>query len=133
MSIFYRSNATDDQGRDFDDPEYGNYGVQPGRGSGTGRTPTKFLRALQAASTYKQKARDKAEIEDAVKNKGDDKGTKGFKISDDATVIEGYRDPGFTIQGQQGRSILGPVGAAVGVFNPGLGAGIRAVGSLTGY
>ena len=132
MSIFYRSNATDDQGRDFDDPEYGNYGIQPGRGSGTGRSPTKFLKALQAATTYKQKARDKAEIEDAVKNK-DNKGTKGFKISDDATVIEGYRDPGYTIQGQQGRSLFGPIGAAVGIFNPGLGAGIRAVGSLTGY
>ena len=132
MSIFYRSNATDDQGRDFDDPEYGNYGVQPGRGSGTGRSPTKFLKALQAATTYKQRARDKAEIEDAVKTK-DDKGTKGFKISDDTTVVEGYRDPGYTIQGQQGRSLFGPIGAAVGIFNPGLGTGIRTAGSLLGY
>ena len=57
-----------------------------------------------------------------------------MKISDDISVMEGYTDPGFTLQGQQGRSLLGPIGAAVGVFNPlGLGAGISAVGNLTGY
>ena len=47
------------------------------------------------------------------------------KISDDATVVEGYQDPGFTLQGQQGRSfggLIGTVGGAVaGSFIPGVG------------
>jgi len=47
------------------------------------------------------------------------------KISDDATVVEGYTDPGYTIPGQQGRSfggLIGTVGGAVaGSFIPGVG------------
>ena len=38
------------------------------------------------------------------------------KISDDATVVEGYQDQGFTLPGQQGRSfggLIGTVGGAV--------------------
>ena len=45
------------------------------------------------------------------KNNDDEKNTQGFKIAPDATVVEGYRDPGYTIPGQQGRSLLGPLGA----------------------
>ena len=93
---------------------------------------SKFSDALAAAAKYKQKAKDKAIIERNVKGGDDDDGTRGFKISDDATVVEGYRDPGYTIPGQQGRSILGTVGAAMTPFFPVTGQAIGAVGSLTG-
>ena len=47
------------------------------------------------------------------------------KISDDTTVVEGYQDPGFTLQGVQGRSfggLIGTVGGAVaGSMIPGVG------------
>ena len=91
---------------------------------------SKFSDALSAAAKYRQKAKDKAIIEKKVKD--DDKGTSGFKISDDAFVVEGYRDPGYTIQGQQGRSILGTAGALITPFAPITGQAIGAVGSLTG-
>ena len=44
-------------GRDYDDPEYGNYGIEPGRGN-SGIRPQrmqKFGQALEAAAAYKQK------------------------------------------------------------------------------
>jgi len=52
------------------------------------------------------------------------------KISNDATVVEGVTDPGFTLQGQQGRSfggLIGTVGGAVvgsAFGNPMMGANI---------
>ena len=46
------------------------------------------------------------------------------KISDDATVVEGYQDQGFTLPGQAGRSfggLIGTVGGAVaGAMIPGV-------------
>ena len=119
----------------FQNPDYG----QSRDGSVTlGRDPMnrsgrykKFSDALSAAAGYKQKARAEAEAKKDVED-DDEKNTQGFKISPDAFVIEGYRDPGYTIAGQPGRSFLGPVGAAVGIFNPALGRGISAAGSLTG-
>tara|TARA_R100001443_G_scaffold51899_1_gene63706 strand:- start:2468 stop:2860 length:393 start_codon:yes stop_codon:yes gene_type:complete len=95
----------------------------------------KFGQALEAAAAYKQKkaAENEADAEIGKNDDDDDAtGSKGFKIANDATVVTGYRDPGYTIQGQQGRSLLGPIGAGVGIFNPALGRGISAVGSLTG-
>ena len=95
----------------------------------------KFGKALEAAAAYKQKkaAENEADAEMGKNGEEDDVvGPKGFKISNDATVVTGYRDPGFTLAGQQGRSLLGPIGAGVGIFNPALGRGISAVGSLTG-
>tara|TARA_R100001126_G_C4717025_1_gene97446 strand:- start:25 stop:435 length:411 start_codon:yes stop_codon:yes gene_type:complete len=95
----------------------------------------KFGKALEAAAAYKQKKAAENEADAEMGKNGDDDdvvGPKGFKISNDATVVTGYRDPGFTLQGQQGRSLLGPIGAGVGIFNPALGRGISAVGSLTG-
>ena len=114
-------------------PDYG----QPTDGSvNLGANPmnkprrNRFRDAVDAASKFKSttdyKARKEAKEKAAAER-------KTMKISDDISVMEGYTDPGFTLQGQQGRSLLGPVGAAVGVFNPGLGAGISAVGNLTGY
>ena len=98
--------------------------------SSSGGKKNKFRDALIAASKYKDQTDYKARKEAKEKAAGE---RKTIKISDDISVMEGYTDPGFTLQGQQGRSLLGPVGAAVGVFNPGLGAGISAVGNLTGY
>ena len=129
--------ATDRYGRDYDDPEYGNYGIEPGRGN-SGIRPNrmrKFGEALEAAAAYKQKRAAENEADAEMGKNGDDDdvvGPKGFKISNDATVVTGYRDPGFTLKGQQGRSLLGPIGAGVGIFNPALGRVISAVGSLTG-
>ena len=100
--------------------------------SSSGGKKNKFRDALMAASKYKDQTDYKARKEAKEKEKAAAE-RKTMKISDDISVMEGYTDPGFTLQGQQGRSLLGPVGAAVGVFNPGLGAGISAVGNLTGY
>ena len=100
-----------------------------GSSSGGGKK-NKFRDALVAASKYKDQTDYKARREAKEKQAAQ---RQTMKISDDISVMEGYTDPGFTLQGQQGRSLLGPVGAAVGVFNPGLGAGISAVGNLTGY
>ena len=100
-----------------------------GSSSGGGKK-NKFRDALVAASKYKDQTDYKARKEAKEKAAAE---RQTMKISDDISVMEGYTDPGFTLQGQQGRSLLGPVGAAVGVFNPGLGAGISAVGNLTGY
>ena len=98
--------------------------------SSSGGKKNKFRDALIAASKYKDQTDYKARKEAKEKAAAE---RKTMKISDDISVMEGYTDPGFTLQGQQGRSLLGPVGAAVGVFNPGLGAGISAVGNLSGY
>ena len=98
--------------------------------SSSGGKKNKFRDALVAASKYKDQTDYKARKEAKEKAAGE---RQTMKISDDISVMDGYTDPGFTLEGQKGRSILGPVGAAVGVFNPGLGAGISAVGNLTGY
>ena len=92
----------------------------------------KFSKALQAAANYKKKrqAENEADAEIGKNDEEDTVGPKGFKISNDSTVVTGYRDPGFTLAGQKGSSPLGPIGAAVGIFNPALGAGISGVGSL---
>ena len=101
-------------------------------GSSSGGRKNKFRDALMAASKYKDQTDYKAKKEAEEKEKQAAQ-RQTMKISDDISVMEGYTDPGFTLQGQQGRSLLGPVGAAVGVFNPAVGAGISAVGNLTGY
>ena len=92
----------------------------------------KFSKALQAAAAYKKKrqAENEADAEVGKNGKDDDDvvGPKGFKIGSDSTVVTGYRDPGFTLKGVKGSSPLGPIGAAVGIFNPAVGAGISAVG-----
>ena len=116
------------QNPDYGQPTDGsvNLGVNPMNKPRRNR----YRDAVDAASKFKDttdyKARKEAKEKEAAQR-------ATMKISDDISVMEGYTDPGFTLEGQKGRSILGPVGAAVGVFNPGLGAGISAVGNLTGY
>ena len=131
FGIFANNTGTDSSGKDSDDPDSFNQGLTPGRGGG-GTGKNKFRDALIAASKYKDQTDYKARKEAKEKEKAAAQ-RQTMKISDDISVMEGYTDPGFTLEGQQGRSILGPVGAAVGIFNPGLGAGISAVGNLTGY
>ena len=94
----------------------------------------KFAEAVDKSLKYKQQKEVDAEVD---KENGDDNemvGPKGFKVGTDSTVVTGYTDPGFTLAGQQGRSLLGPVGAALSVFpkTAMIGRAVGAVGSLTG-
>ena len=98
------------------------------------RRMQRITEALEKAAAYKQQKEVDAEVD---KEKDDDNemvGPKGFKIGTDSTVVTGYTDPGFTLAGQQGRSLLGPVGAALSVFpkTAMVGRAVGAVGSLTG-
>ncbi len=95
----------------------------------------KFTEALEKAAAYKKQKEVDAEI-DSKEDDTDNEmvGPKGFKVGSDSTVVTGYTDPGFTLQGVQGQGILGPVGAALSVFpkTAMLGRAVGAVGSLTG-
>ena len=42
------------------------------------------------------------------------------KISDDTTVVEGYQDPGFVLEGVQGRSFGGLIGTGLGAVAGGI-------------
>ena len=95
----------------------------------------KYRDAFDAASKFKKQTDYKAEKEGSVRsNAARDRRT--MKISDDASVMEGYMDPGYTIEGQKGTrgGILGTIGSAVGgyAFGP-LGGQIGgAIGSSFG-
>ena len=93
----------------------------------------KFGKALEAASSYRRKREAENQVDAAMGKKNDDeKSTQGFKIAPDATVVEGYRDPGYTIQGQKGGGLLGTIGAAVTPFFPVTGQVIGGIGGVTG-
>ena len=94
----------------------------------------KFTEALEKAAAYKQQKEVDAEVGKEDDTDNEMVGPKGFKIGSDSTVVTGYTDPGFTLAGQQGRSLLGPVGAALSVFpkTAMIGRAVGAVGSLTG-
>ena len=100
------------------------------------RKMERITEALEKAAAYKQQKEVDAEV-DKEKDDTDNEmiGPKGFKIDPNTTVVSGFTDPGFTLAGQEGRSILGPVGAALSVFpkTAMLGRAVGAVGSLTGY
>ena len=95
----------------------------------------KYRDALDAASKYKERTDYKAEKEGAVRS-NEARDRKTMKISDDISVMEGYTDPGYTIEGQKGTrgGILGTVGSAVGGYFGGpLGGQIGgAIGSSFG-
>jgi len=118
------SNGTDRYGLDDDDSAAFNYGLSKGRG-GRSKRGSGIFEAINenlqrkdqisyAANEQRKTAKDLAE----ARKRG------STKISDDATVVEGYTDPGYTIPGQQGRSfggLIGTVGGAVaGSFIPGM-------------
>ncbi len=93
----------------------------------------RYRDAVDAASKFKDTTDYKARRE-AKENERAQKAT--MKISDDISVMEGYEDPGFTIEGQKGTrgGILGTIGSAVGgyAFGP-LGGQIGgAIGSSFG-
>ena len=93
----------------------------------------RYRDAVDAASKFKDTTDYKARRE-AKENEKAQKAT--MKISDDISVMEGYEDPGFTIEGQKGTrgGILGTIGSAVGgyAFGP-LGGQIGgAIGSSFG-
>lgn len=93
----------------------------------------RYRDAVDAATKFKDttdyKARREAKEKEAAQR-------HTMKISDDISVMEGYTDPGFTLEGQKGTrgGILGTVGSAVGgyAFGP-LGGQIGgAIGSSFG-
>ena len=94
------------------------------RGSGIFDAINQNLKARDQIS-YATKERAKQ-----AKNLAEQFKSGSTKISDDATVVEGYTDPGFTMKGQPGRSfggLIGTVGGAVvgsAFGNPMMGANI---------
>ncbi len=94
---------------------------------------SRFGDALKAAAAYKEKAKAEKEAGVEMGDEDDDKGTRGFKISPDATVIEGYRSPPFRVDAPQGGGILGPIGGALSTFFPVTGGIVSSIGGLTGY
>ena len=99
----------------------------------------KYAEAVDKSLKFKQQKEVDAEI--GVKTDKDKDlaaaSQKGFKISPDATVLSGYTDPGFTLEGQQGRSFGGLSGtgggAVAGSMIPGVGPMMGAnIGSRVG-
>ena len=99
------------------------------------RKMERITEALEKAAAYKKQKEVDAEVDKEDDTDNEMVGPKGFKVGSDSTVVTGYTDPGFTLQGVQGSGILGPVGAALSVFpkTAMLGRAVGAVGSLTGY
>ena len=101
-------------------PDYG----QPTDGSvNLGANPmnksrrNRFRDAVDAASKFKSTTDYKARKE--AKEKENARAQRAtMKISDDISVMEGFTDEPFTIQGQEGTSgrILGGIGSAVGGY-----------------
>ena len=119
------------------------YGQTPGSGVTLGSDPMnrssgrkkRYRDAYDAASKFREQTDYKANKE--AKAKEDARAQRAtMKISDDISVMEGYTDEPFTIQGQKGTrgGILGTIGSAVGgyAFGP-LGGQIGgAIGSSFG-
>jgi len=121
---------TDSYGRDFDDPEAFNYGLSKGRG-GTSKRGSGIFEAIN--ENLKRKGEISYETKEKAKqakNLAEQFKSGSTKISDDATVVEGYRDPGYSIT-QEGSAgfggLIGTVGGAVigsAFGNPMMGANI---------
>ena len=118
-----------------------NRGMSASTFSGTDDQPVKrtrkdkFRDALVAASKYKDQTDYKARKEAEEKEKQAAQ-RQTMKISDDISVMEGFTDEPFTLQGQKGTrgGILGGIGSAVGGYFGGpLGGQIGgAIGSSFG-
>ena len=103
------------QNPDYGQPTDGsvNLGVNPMNKPRRNR----FRDAVDAASKFKSTTDYKARKE--AKEKENARAQRAtMKISDDISVMEGFTDEPFTIQGQQGTRgrILGGIGSAVGGF-----------------
>ena len=98
------------------------------------RKMERITEALEKAAAYKKQKEVDAEVDKEDDTDNEMVGPKGFKVGSDSTVVTGYTDPGFRLEGVQGSGILGPVGAALSVFpkTAMVGRAVGAVGSLTG-
>ena len=128
----YPANYKETEQRAFKDAEDYRRSTKPRRGSGIFEAINENLRRKDEISYGAQEQRKPAkELAEAYK-----KGST--KISDDATVVEGYQDQGFTLPGQQGRSfggLIGTVGGAVLGGPLGIGAmqGAQLGGKIGSY
>ena len=80
----------------FDSNTFSNTNDSSSSSSSSSGGRNKFREALMAASKYKSQTDYKAEKEAEEKEKKAAQRTT-MKISDDASVMEGYTDPGFTL------------------------------------
>ena len=88
--------------------EADDYKRRSGRGSGIFEAINKNLQAKDQISYQAQEQRKTAkELAENYKR-------GSFKVSDDTTVMPGYTDPGFPLQGVQGRSFGGLIGTVAG-------------------
>ena len=106
--------------------------TKPRRGSGIFEAINENLKAKDQIS-YAAKENRKTAKELAEQYK-----SGSFKVSDDTTVMPGYTDPGFTLEGVQGRSfggLIGTVGGAVLGGPLGIGAmqGAQLGGKIGSY
>ena len=104
-------------------------------GGSSGDRRNRIRDALMAASKYKDQTDYKARRE--AKEKENARAQRAtMKIADDISVMEGFTDEPFTLQGQKGTrgGILGGIGSAVGGYFGGpLGGQIGgAIGSSFG-
>ena len=106
------------------EPGFKSSQLKPRRGSGIFQAINENLRRKDEIS-YGAKEQRKTAKELAEQYK-----RGSTKISPDATVVEGYQDPGFTLEGQKGRAFGGLIGTVGGAIvgsafgNPMMGANI---------
>ena len=102
----YPANYKETEQRAFKEAD--DYKRRSGRGSGIFEAINKNLQAKDQISYQAQEQRKTAkELAENYKR-------GSFKVSDDTTVMPGYTDPGFTLQGVQGRSFGGLIGTVAG-------------------
>tara|TARA_A100001201_G_scaffold56361_1_gene54714 strand:- start:1221 stop:1625 length:405 start_codon:yes stop_codon:yes gene_type:complete len=118
------SNYKETEARAFKEADDYRKSTRPKRGSGIFDAINENLRRKDEISYGAQEQRKTAkELAESYKR-------GSTKISDDATVVEGYQDQGFTLPGQQGRSFGGLIGTVGGALvgsafgNPMMGANI---------
>ena len=118
------SNYKETEARAFKEADDYRKSTRPKSGSGIFDAINENLRRKDEISYGAQEQRKTAkELAESYKR-------GSTKISDDATVVEGYQDQGFTLPGQQGRSFGGLIGTVGGALvgsafgNPMMGANI---------
>ena len=105
------------------EPGFKSSQLKPRRGSGIFQAINENLRRKDEISYGAQEQRKTAkELAESYKR-------GSTKISPDATVVEGYQDPGFTLEGQKGRSFGGLIGTVGGAI---VGSAIPGVGPMMG-
>ena len=117
----YPANYKETEQRAFKEAD--DYKRRSGRGSGIFEAINKNLQAKDQISYQAQEQRKTAKESAENYKRG------SFKVSDDTTVMPGYTDPGFTLQGQQGRSFGGLIGTVGGAI---VGSAIPGVGPMQG-